>query len=65
VGHLCALPTAAAGFVGHLIVTSFIRSLYEQIPSDFLFAPLGMVVGFVATGVRGSPGQIGSRPRWV
>ena len=50
-GTLCAFPTAAAGFVGHLLGSSLYPQPYEQIPSDFLFAPLGMVVGFVAAGV--------------
>jgi uncharacterized membrane protein YeaQ/YmgE (transglycosylase-associated protein family) len=50
-GALCAFPTAAAGFVGHLIGSHLYPQPYEQIPSDFLFVPLGMVVGFVAAGV--------------
>jgi hypothetical protein len=50
-GALCAFPTAAAGFVGHLIGSRLYPQPYEQIPSDFLFVPLGMVVGFVAAGV--------------
>ncbi len=51
-GTIGAFPTAAAGFVGHLIGSSLYPQPYEQIPSDFLFVPLGMVVGFVAAGVE-------------
>lgn len=58
-GTLCAFPTAAAGFVGHLIGSSLYPQPYEQIPSDFLFVPLGMVVGFVAAGVARL-----TRPDW-
>jgi len=58
-GTLCAFPTAAAGFVGHLIGSQLYPQPYEQIPSDFLFAPLGMVVGFVAAGVARL-----ARPDW-
>jgi hypothetical protein len=50
-GTICAFPTAAGGFVGHLIGSSLYPQPYEQIPSDFVFVPLGMVVGFVAAGV--------------
>jgi hypothetical protein len=53
-GTICAFPTAAAGFVGHLIGSALYPQPYEQIPSDFLFVPLGMVVGFVAAGVARS-----------
>jgi hypothetical protein len=53
------LPTAAAGFVGHLIGSQLYPQPYEQIPSDLLFAPLGMVVGFVAAGVARL-----TRPDW-
>lgn len=53
-GTLCAFPTAAAGIVGHLIGSQLYPQPYEQIPSDFLFVPLGMVVGFVAAGVARS-----------
>jgi len=59
-GTICAFPTAAAGFVGHLIGSALYPQPYEQIPSDFLFVPLGMIVGFVAAGaariVRGDWG---------
>ena len=58
-GTLCAFPTAAAGFVGHLIGSQLYPQPYEQIPSDFLFAPLGMVVGFVAAGAARL-----ARPDW-
>jgi len=50
-GTLCAFPTAAAGVIGHLIGSTLYPQPYEQIPSDFLFVPLGMVVGFVAAGM--------------
>ncbi len=50
-GTMCAIATAAAGFVGHLLGGRLYPQRYEQIPSDFVFVPLGMVVGFVAAGV--------------
>ncbi len=58
-GTLCAFPTAAAGFVGHLVGSHLYPQPYEQIPSDFVFAPLGMVVGFVGAGVARV-----ARPDW-
>jgi hypothetical protein len=53
-GTICAFPTAAGGFVGHLIGSALYPQPYEQIPSDFIFVPLGMIVGFVAAGVARS-----------
>ena len=50
-GTLCAFTTGAAGFAGHLVGSRLYPQHYEQIPSDFFFVPLGMLVGFVATGV--------------
>jgi len=58
-GTLCAFPTAAAGVVGHVIGSRLYPQPYEQIPSDVLFAPLGMMVGFVAAGVARL-----ARPDW-
>ena len=58
-GTLCAFPTAVAGLVGHRFGSQLYPQPYEQIPSDFLFAPLGMVVGFVAAGVARV-----ARPDW-
>lgn len=49
-GTLGAFLTAAAGLAGHLLGSSLYPQPYEQIPSDFFFVPLGMVVGFVAAG---------------
>jgi hypothetical protein len=50
-GTICAFPTAGGGFFGHLLGSSIYPQPYEQIPSDFLFIPLGMFVGFVAAGI--------------
>jgi hypothetical protein len=50
-GVLCAFATAAAGFAAHLVGSRWYPQPYEQIPSDFLFIPLGLLVGFVAAGV--------------
>jgi len=58
-GTLCAFPTAAAGVFGHLIGSRLYPQPYEQIPSDFLFAPLGIVVGFVGAGMARL-----ARPDW-
>jgi len=49
-GTMCAFPTAAGGLFGHFVGSSLYPQPYEQIPSDFLFVPLGMFVGFVAAG---------------
>jgi len=50
-GTIGAFPAAAAAFVGHLVGSRLYPQPYEQIPSDFLFVPLGMIVGFVAAGI--------------
>src|SRR5438105_3759438 len=50
-GVLSALATAAAGFAGHLAGSRLYPQQYDQIPSDFFFIPLGMLVGFVTAGV--------------
>jgi hypothetical protein len=48
---LCAFATAAAGFGAHLVSSRWYPQPYEQIPSDFLFIPLGLLVGFVVAGM--------------
>jgi len=50
-GATCAITTAAAGFTGHFIGGQLYPQRYEQIPSDFFFVPLGLIVGFVAGGM--------------
>jgi uncharacterized membrane protein YeaQ/YmgE (transglycosylase-associated protein family) len=50
-GMLCAFATAVAGFEAHLVGSRWYPQPYEQIPSDFFFIPLGLLVGFVAAGV--------------
>lgn len=50
-GVLCAISTAVAGLLGHLIGSRLYPQQYEQIPSDLFFVPLGLLVGFVAAGV--------------
>jgi hypothetical protein len=48
---MCALASAVLGFTGHLIGARLYPQRYEQIPSDFIFVPLGLMVGFVSAGV--------------
>jgi hypothetical protein len=50
-GIACAFITASAGFVAHLIGRRLYPQPYEQIPSDFFYVPLGMVIGFVTAGL--------------
>jgi hypothetical protein len=56
-GAMCAFATAAAGVAGHLIGGQLYPQRYEQIPSDFFFVPLGMIVGFVAAGMARLAGR--------
>ena len=46
-GSMCAVATAVCGFFGHLVGATVYPQRYEQIPSDFFFVPLGLIVGFI------------------
>lgn len=50
-GSVGALATATVGFAGHLIGSRLYPQRYEQIPSDFFFVPLGLLLGFMAAGM--------------
>lgn len=50
-GVMCAVATAVVGEIGHTVGWRLYPQRYEQIPSDFLFIPLGLLVGFIAAGV--------------
>jgi uncharacterized membrane protein YeaQ/YmgE (transglycosylase-associated protein family) len=47
-GVLCAAAVAIGGFFAHLIGGRLYPQRYEQIPSDFFFFPLGLVLGFLS-----------------
>jgi uncharacterized membrane protein YeaQ/YmgE (transglycosylase-associated protein family) len=46
-GLPCGFAVAVSGFLGHLVGGKLYPQRYEQIPSDFLFVPLGLIIGFV------------------
>jgi uncharacterized membrane protein YeaQ/YmgE (transglycosylase-associated protein family) len=48
---MCALASAVLGFIGHVVGSRLYPQPYEQIPSDFVLVPLGLLVGFVAAGI--------------
>ena len=48
---MCALASAVLGFIGHVVGSRLYPQRYEQIPSDFVLVPLGLLVGFVAAGI--------------
>jgi hypothetical protein len=50
-GVMCAMTTAIVGVIGHFVGSQLYPQQYEQIPSDFFFFPLGLLLGFVAAGV--------------
>ncbi len=58
-GVLCAVAVAVSGFLGHLVGGRVYPQRYEQIPSDFLFIPLGLIVGFVSAATARL-----ARPKW-
>jgi len=46
-GGLAAIGSAVAGLIAHVIGGRIYPQRYEQIPSDLVFVPLGLVFGFV------------------
>lgn len=58
-GVLCAAAVAAGGFFAHLVGGRLYPQRYEQIPSDFFFFPLGLVLGFLS----GATARLAS-PTW-
>lgn len=58
-GVACAVVVAMAGVLAHLVGSFVYPQRYEQIPSDLVFIPLGLILGFV-TAVLVSL----ARPQW-
>lgn len=58
-GIACAVVVAIAGVLSHLAGSFVYPQRYEQIPSDLVFIPLALVLGFIA-GVAASL----VRPQW-
>jgi len=46
-GALCGVAAALGGFLGHVAGARLYPQRYEQIPSDFFFLPVGLVLGFI------------------
>ena len=58
-GIACAIVVAIAGLLSHAVGSFVYPQRYEQIPSDLVFVPLGLVLGFV---VGATAGLV--RPHW-
>ena len=58
-GIACAVVVPIAGVLSHLAGSFVYPQKYEQIPSDLVFIPLGLILGFVA----GATASL-VRPQW-
>jgi hypothetical protein len=58
-GIACAVVVAIAGVVSHLAGSFVYPQRYEQIPSDLVFIPLALILGFIA----GATASL-VRPQW-
>jgi len=58
-GIACAIVVAIAGVVSHVAGSFVYPQRYEQIPSDLVFIPLGLILGFIAAATTSLV-----RPQW-
>lgn len=58
-GIACAVAVAISGFLSHLAGSFVYPQRYEQIPSDFVFVPLGLILGFLTAAIASV-----TRPHW-